>query len=55
MLHNYDDIKDNKKLSGVSLGVVFGKAGSYIMNMGAVNFFEYLIINLMLIVHVARK
>mmetsp|Transcript_41045 Transcript_41045/g.39550 ORF Transcript_41045/g.39550 Transcript_41045/m.39550 type:complete len:195 (+) Transcript_41045:319-903(+) len=41
-------------MSLASLTTVFRKTGAYIFNMGAVNFFEYLIINLLLVVHVSR-
>ena len=55
ILKEYDDVYDNKRLSMVSTIQVFQKAGSYIVHMGLVNFFEYLVINLMLILHTAKK
>ena len=55
VLQEYDDAKDNKRVSVAGINIVFYKAGAYILNMGAVNFFEYLIINLMLIIHVDRR
>ena len=55
MLFEYDDTADNRQMTIVNLGIVFKKAGAYILNMGTVNFFEYLIINLMLNVHVAKN
>jgi hypothetical protein len=54
-LVDYDDCRDNKRLSLVSSMNVLSKVGSYIYHMGMVNFFEYLIINLLLIIHVDRK
>lgn len=55
VLMEYDDTKDNKRLSLVSGVRVMRKTGPYIYNMGLVNFFEYLVINLMLTLHVWRK
>lgn len=68
VLREYDDTKDNKRISIISMGNVFKKTGHYILNMGAVsqtipysfillkvNFFEYLIINLMLLIFVDRR
>lgn len=54
-IKDYDDTKDNKRMSLVSISNVFRKTGQYIFNMGAVNFFEYLIINLFLVIHVDRR
>jgi len=34
---------------------VLQKTGPYVVNMGMVNFFEYLIINLLLILHVDKR
>eukprot|EP00347_Sterkiella_histriomuscorum_P003594 403363688 len=55
MLKEYDDVQDNKRLSLVSTIQVFQKAGSYIIHNGLVNFLEYLVINLMLIIHTAKR
>ena len=33
---------------------MFHKAGHYIVNIGLVNFFEYLVINLLLLIHAAK-
>jgi hypothetical protein len=53
-LNEYDDVKDNDVLTFKAIKKVLSKAGSYIYSMGLVNFFEYLIVNLLLLLHVDR-
>jgi hypothetical protein len=53
VLDLYDDSKDNRRLSSRSIESVFRKTGPYIVNMGAVNFFEYLVVNLLVSVQVS--
>ena len=55
MLSEYDDCNDNKRLTMRGTGNVFFKTGHYIINIGVVNFFEYLIINLLLVIYVYQK
>lgn len=54
-LKQYDDSRDNKRMSIMAMTDVVSKVGAYIFNMGAVNFFEYLVINLFLVIHVDRR
>ena len=54
-LMEYDDVLDNEMLDYNGVSKVMKKTGSYIFNMGLVNFFEYLIINLLLILHVDKR
>jgi len=51
-LNEYDDVKDNVMMTKNGSKRVLAKAGNYIYSMGIVNFFEYLIINLLLLLHV---
>ncbi len=53
-LNEYDDVKDNDVLTFKAIKKVLSKTGSYIYSMGLVNFFEYLIVNLLLLLHVDR-
>lgn len=55
ILKDYDDVQDNKRLSLVSSMQVLQKTGSYVYHMGLVNFFEFLIINLILVLHVDNR
>ena len=45
------EAKDNRRINSVALSRVFMKTGVYIWNIGLVNFFEYVIINLMLVIY----
>jgi hypothetical protein len=55
LLKEYDDVRDNQRMTLTACMSVLHKTGTYILNMGLVNFFEYLIINLLLILHVDRR
>jgi hypothetical protein len=44
------EAKDNRRIQQVAIARVFKKAGPYIFNLGAVNFLEYLITSLLLVI-----
>ena len=44
------DARDNRRIQQVAMARVFKKAGRYIFNLGFVYFFEYLIVNLLLVI-----
>ena len=45
------EVKDNRRIQTVAVGRVFKKAGAYIFNLGLVNFFEYIIVYLLLFIY----
>ena len=44
------EAKDNRRIQQISIARVFKKAGPYIFNLGLVNFFEFIIVNLLLVI-----
>lgn len=44
------EAKDNRRIQQVAIARVFKKAGPYIFNLGLVNFFEFIIVNLLLVI-----
>ena len=44
-------VKANRRINQIAVSRVFKKTGNYIFHLGAVNFFELLIINLFLVIH----
>ncbi len=52
----YDDVQDNLPLSSESLGrLALGRVAPCIFGSALVNFFEYILVNLLLILHVDRR
>lgn len=44
------EAKDNRRIQQVAIARVFGKTGNFIFNLGFVNFFEFLVVNLLLLI-----
>jgi len=44
------EAKDNRRMQQVAIARVFGKTGNFIFNLGFVNFFEFLVVNLLIVV-----
>lgn len=45
------EVKDNRRIQTLAVARVFKKAGAYIFNLGLVNFFEYIIVYLLLFIY----
>lgn len=49
------EAKDNRRIQMVAVSRVFKKAGSFVFNLGAVNFLESVILNLQLLLYCYRQ
>ena len=55
MFDLFDDAADNKHLNKPNISSLYSRIGDFILNIGLVNFFEYLIVNLLLSIFVQRQ
>lgn len=55
MEHFKYEAKDNRRISLVAVSRVFKKSGSFIFNLGLVNCFEQVIVNLSLVIYAYKN